>query len=116
MTAGQTGFRRFFPLLGILLLAIGLIVFFAQVHPFASSLADRLAASADELGGVVPAGILAANHAAQAWAFDRANVLSALRNMLVSCWPVILILIGAALLGNALAAKSAVATSAGGNR
>jgi hypothetical protein len=115
MTAGQTGFRRFFPLFGMLFLAIGLIVFFAQVHPFASNLSDRLAASADELGGFLPAAFLTANHAAQAWAFDRANVLSALRDMLLSCWPVILVLFGAALLSNALAPKNAVATSAGGN-
>jgi hypothetical protein len=116
MSAGQTGVRRFFPLFGLLFLAIGLIVFFAEIHPVASSLTDRLASSADELGGLLPAVFLTANHAAQAWAFDRANVLSALRDMLLSCWPVILVLFGAALLSNALAPKNAVATSAGGDR
>ncbi|HXL23544.1 MAG TPA: hypothetical protein VOA78_13835 [Candidatus Dormibacteraeota bacterium] len=116
MTARPTGFRRHFPLIGLILLALGLIALFAQVHPFVTGLADRIAANAEELGGFVPAAVLTANHAAQAWAFDRANVLSALRDILLSCWPVILILMGAALLGNALTRKNTVATSAGGNR
>jgi hypothetical protein len=116
MTAKPTGFRRHFPLLGLVLLAVGLIASFAQVHPFVATFTDRVAASAEELGGFVPAAVLTANHAAQAWAFDRANVLSALRDMLLSCWPVILVLTGAALLGNALAGKNALASSAGGNR
>jgi hypothetical protein len=116
MTARPTGFRRHFPLLGLILLALGLVALFAEVHPFVAGLADRIAANAEELGGFVPAAVLTANHAAQAWAFDRANVLSALRDMLLSCWPVFLILMGAALLGNALARKNTVATSAGGTR
>jgi branched-subunit amino acid transport protein len=101
MTARPTGFRRPLPLLGLILLALGLIALLAQVHPFVTGLADRIAANAEELGGFVPAAALTANHAAQAWAFDRANVLSALRDMLVSCWPVIFVLMGAVLLRNA---------------
>jgi ascorbate-specific PTS system EIIC-type component UlaA len=98
MTAGQKGFRRFFPVIGVVLLAAGLTVLAAQVNPVASRLWDRVGASADELGGLVPAAILTVNHAAQAWAFDRANLLSTLRHMLLSCWPVILVILGVALL------------------
>jgi hypothetical protein len=101
MTAGQRGFRRFFPLIGLILLAGGLTVLFTQVHPVAAQLWDRVGANADELGGFVPAAILTVNHAAQAWAFDRANLLSALADILVSCWPVTLVISGAVLLRNA---------------
>src|SRR5882724_4189893 len=86
MTIGQRGFRRFFPLIGLILLATGLAVLFAQVHPLAAQVWDRVGANADELGGFVPAAILTVNQAAQAWAFDRANLLSAFADMLLSCW------------------------------
>ena len=101
MTAGQKGFRRFFPLTGLILMAAGLTVLFAQAHPVAAQVWDRVGANADELGGFVPAAILTVNHAAQAWAFDRANLLSALADMLVSCWPVILVISGVVLLRKA---------------
>jgi len=112
MTIGQRGFRRFFPLIGLILLATGLTVLFAQVHPLAAQVWDRVGANADELGGFVPAAILTVNQAAQAWAFDRANLLSAFADMLLSCWPVILVISGVVLLRNAFSGMAAVRQTA----
>ena len=112
MTAGQREFRRFFPLIGLILLAGGLTVLFAQIPPIATQVWGRVGADADELGGFVPAAILAVNHAAQAWAFDRANLLSALADMLLSCWPVILVIGGVVLLRNAFRGMTVVRQTA----
>ena len=112
MTARQKGFRSFFPLLGLLLLAAGLVALAAQVNPVAGQLWDRVGASADDLGGLVPAAILTVNHAAQAWAFDRANLLSTLRVILLSCWPVILVITGVVLLRKAFSGITAARQTA----
>jgi hypothetical protein len=119
MTAAQRGFRKFFPLIGLILLAVGLTALFAQIHPFATQVWDGVGANADELGGFVPAALLAANHAAQAWAFDRTNLLSTLADMLLSCWPMILVISGVVLLrqafdGMTAAPQTAMSSSAKG--
>jgi len=101
MDTKQNSTRRLFPVIGVVLLGIGLAILLAQVDIAASRLADRVGINPGEMGGPVPAAILSTVHAVQALAFDRPNVLSALREMLLSCWPVILILSGAALLRGA---------------
>ena len=93
--------RKLYSILGVLLLGIGLTVLLAQVDTAASHLADRVGMSGSEVVDTVPAVILTTLRAAQALAFDRANVLSAVREMLLSCWPVILVIVGAALLRSA---------------
>jgi hypothetical protein len=101
MRTTQSGIRRLFTISGVVLLGIGLTILLAQVDITASRLADRFGIYPGEIGGPVPAAILSTVHAVQALAFDRSNVLSGLREMLLSCWPVILILSGAALLRGA---------------
>ena len=86
--------------LGIALFGIGLTILLTQVDIAAGHLADRVGVHG-EVGSSVPAALLATVRAAQALAFDRSNVLSALREMLLSCWPVILVILGAALLRGA---------------
>lgn len=101
MSSEHRGFRRWIRVLGCVLVAVGLLVLFAHVDTAVGRLADRIGMNAGESGGILPAGLLAALRAAQALAFDRANVISAAGEMLVSFWPVILVILGAALLRGA---------------
>ena len=48
----------------------------------------------------LPALVLATSHAVQAYAFDHQGFLSILEQILVSFWPLILVVIGATLLRN----------------
>jgi hypothetical protein len=61
------------------------------------------------LGGPAPTGVealpalvLATSHAAQAYAFDHQGFLSVLEQILVSFWPLFLVMLGAVLLRGAL--------------
>jgi Fe2+ transport system protein B len=101
MSTERHDFRKLYAVLGIVLLAIGLLVLFTQLSGAAALLADRVGINTGETGGTVPAALLATVRAAQALAFDRANVISAAGEMLVSFWPVILVILGAALLRGA---------------
>src|SRR5215467_2808058 len=101
MSATHNSKTNWFPILGIALLGIGLIVLFTQVDSATARLADRVGVSSGDLGGDVPAVVLTTVRTVQALAFDRPNVLSALREMLLSCWPVILVILGADLLRRA---------------
>jgi|SRR5262249_5097133 len=101
MVTRKSANRKLYSVLGVLLLGVGLTVLFAQVDTAATHLADRVGVSGSEMVDTVPAVILTTLRAAQALAFDRANVLSAVREMLLSCWPVILVILGAALLRSA---------------
>ena len=101
MTTKRTGPSRLFSVLGITLLVIGLTILLGQLDIAAAHLADRVGITGGELSAGVPGLLPAAVRAAQAWVFDRPNVLSALREMLLSCWPVILLILGAALLRGA---------------
>lgn len=97
----RSGTRKLYSILGIVLLGVGLTILLAQLDTAAAHLAERVGFNSGDTGGTVPAAILTTVHAAQALAFDRANVLSAAREVLLSCWPVILVVVGAALLRGA---------------
>jgi hypothetical protein len=101
MVGWPSGARRLYSVLGVVLLGVGLTILLAEVDTAASRLAERVGINSGEMGGSVPAAILTTVRAAQALAFDRANVLSAAREVLLSCWPVILVIVGAALLHGA---------------
>lgn len=100
MTTKRSGKSRLFSVLGVALFGIGLTILLTQVDAAAGHLADRVGFNS-EIGSGVPAVLLATVRTAQALVFDRSNVLSALREMLLSCWPVILVILGAALLRGA---------------
>jgi len=101
MSTRRSGISRFFPILGIVLLGVGLTILLGGMDSAATRLADRVGIGTGDMGGTLPAALLSAVRAAQALVFDRANVFSALREMLLSCWPVILVILGAALLRGA---------------
>src|SRR6266436_4599966 len=75
---------------GASFIALGLVILFTNL--------DGVAASLSYCVGILPALGLAALHAAQTYVFDDAGFLPSLLQILVSFWPVILILIGALLL------------------
>lgn len=98
MSKQRGRFRTWFPVLGGALVVVGLLVLFVQVDGAANQLAERVGVSIGDRGEMMPAALLATLRAAQALAFDRANVISAVREILVSFWPMILVILGAALL------------------
>ena len=101
MAIERSGNSRLLRVAGIILLGVGLTILLSQVDIAATRLADRVGITYGEAGGTLPAAMLTTVRAAQALVFDRANVLSAVREVLLSCWPVILVILGAVLLRGA---------------
>jgi hypothetical protein len=83
---------------GASLLAVGFVVLLANLDGVAASLCNVAGIPVHEAPGILPALGLAALHAAQSYAFDHQGFLSGVLQILVSFWPVILILVGALLL------------------
>lgn len=102
MAARQTSFRRLNSLAGAGLIVVGLFLLFANLDAAAAPVTHDLGIS-NEGPGVLPALGLAALHALQAYTFNHAGFLSSLRQILISFWPVSLVLFGLILLRNALA-------------
>ncbi len=106
---------------GASLFALGLMILFANLDGIAASLSDCAGIYVHEATGILPALGLAALHAAQSYAFDHAAFLASLQRILVSFWPVILILVGAVLLrdvfrGSLLGRVADTGTAAAGER
>jgi hypothetical protein len=101
MAARQTSPKRLKSITGAILLALGFLMLLANLDAVAGQLTEVAGGSGDQTAGMLPALVLATLHAVQAYAFDHAGFLSGLVQILVSCWPVILILIGAVLLRDA---------------
>jgi adenine deaminase len=87
---------------GAALFALGFVLLFANLDAVASSVSRILGTSQSSGMEAIPALILATSHAAQAYAFDHQGFLSVLQQILVSFWPLILVVIGAVLLRGAL--------------
>ena len=83
---------------GASFIALGLVILFTNLDGVAASLSNCAGILIHETFGILPALGLAALHAAQTYVFDHAAFLSNLLQILVSFWPVILILAGALLL------------------
>lgn len=85
-------------IMGAALVALGLLMLFATVEGVVSSMDGLASISANETLGALPAVGLAALHGAQAYTLDRAGFFSALEQILVSFWPLLLVIIGGILL------------------
>lgn len=98
MATRNTASRSLKSSAGAFLLALGLVILSANLDGIASCVSNFSGAPAPQEPGIFPVLSLAALHAAQAYTFDHARFLSSLLRILVSFWPVILILAGVLLL------------------
>jgi hypothetical protein len=97
MTAKQTSSRSIKSILGAGFLALGLFFLFVNLDEITSQISAMAGASAETLG-ILPALGLAGMRALQSYNFDHAGFLSSLLQILVSFWPLLLIITGAILL------------------
>ena len=93
----QTSSRTIKAILGVAFAAIGLLLLFINLDNVTAHLNRPLAAPAESLNAAVELG-LAGMHAAHAYLFDHASFQSGLQQILVSFWPVILVILGVVLL------------------
>ncbi len=121
MVAQQTSPRSLKSITGAILLALGFLILFANLDVVTGQIASAAGTSVEPAQGILPALVLATLHILQDYAFDHAGFLSGLLQILVSFWPLILIIIGAVLLRDAFwgrfaAYKAGAGSSAMGDR
>ena len=107
MVARQTSSQSLRSIAGAILLSLGFAILFVNLDAVASIVSDYAGLSGHEGLGVLPAVGLAGLHAAQAYTFDQRGFISALQQILVSFWPLVLIFAGAIVLHRALGRRSA---------
>jgi hypothetical protein len=98
MKSRQPSTKSLKSITGAALVALGFMILFANVDGVLSSTGSFSSTSANEALGALPALGLAALHTAQAYTFDRAGFFSALQQILVSFWPLLLVILGGILL------------------
>ena len=98
MATQNTVSRSLKSVAGAFLLALGLVILSANLDGFAACINSFAGISVHQAPEIFPVLSLAALHAAQTYTFDHARFLSSLLQILVSFWPVILILAGVLLL------------------
>jgi hypothetical protein len=101
MAQRQTSSKSFPAVAGALLLSIGLLMLFANLDELADRVSNSFSATPGALGAAVEIG-LAGMRVVQAYFFDQAAFQAGLHWVLVSLWPLILVMIGATLLRNAI--------------
>ena len=106
MAKRQTSSRSFHAVAGALLLSLGLLMLFANLDEVAMHIGNSFSSTPGVLGAVVEIG-LAGMRAVETYLFDPAAFQAGLRSMLVSLWPLILVMIGATLLQNAIGKRYA---------
>jgi len=121
MAAQQTSPRSLKSITGAILLALGFLILFANLDGVTGQITSAVGTSPEPAQGMLPALALATLHVLQDYAFDHAGFLSGLLQILVSFWPLILIVIGAVLLrdvfwGRFAAYKAGACSSAMGER
>ena len=104
MAANQTTAKSLKSVTGAAALAIGLFLLSVNLDGIAEQISDAVSAPAETVG-LLPALGLAGLHTIQSFAFDHAGFLSSVLQILVSFWPLILIVIGATLLRSAFGGR-----------
>jgi hypothetical protein len=98
MAKQMTSSRGLKAIVGATLLALGLLLFFVNLDGVASRLGSSFTSPADSSVTLFELG-LAGLRAAQSYFFDHASFLGGLQQILVSFWPLVLVIIGITLLG-----------------
>jgi hypothetical protein len=106
MTARTTASRSLKSIAGVTACALGILLLFANLDGIVEQIHPTAAAPSDALG-ILPALGIAGLHAIQAYTFDRAGFLSSLQQILVSFWPLLLVITGVVLLRNAFGGRFA---------
>jgi len=113
MTARRTSSQSLQSIAGASVFALGLLLLFVNLDGVAAQVSTMVCTPAEAPGMLAAIG-LAGLHALQAYTFNHDGFLSSLMRILVSFWPVILILLGAVLLQNVFRGLSAArGTNAG---
>jgi hypothetical protein len=98
MAMQQTFFGRAKSLAGAALVGLGIFIFHGNLDRAATQWSHLLCATPGEALGILPTVILAAPRISQAYAADHQRFLQGfLRDIFVSCWPLLLVLIGTVL-------------------
>ena len=99
MAKQSTSSRGLKAIVGATLLALGLLLLFANLDGVAARLSNgSFTSPAASSGTLIELG-LAGLRAARSYVFDHPSFLSGLQQILVSFWPLILVILGIALLG-----------------
>jgi ascorbate-specific PTS system EIIC-type component UlaA len=80
------------------LVGLGLHILFGNLDRVAEQLQHMLGTPAWETLGVLPSAVLAASQAVQAYGLDHQGFLQTLLWMLISFWPLLLVILGTVLL------------------
>ncbi len=117
MVARQTSFRSLKSISGACAFVLGFFLLFVNLDGFAALL-NHAAGTPAEIVGILPALGLAVLHAVHTFTFDESGFLSSLLQILLSFWPLLLIVVGATMLLHAFKGRSAspAGAQAGGER
>ena len=85
-------------IVGGALVGLGLHILFGNLDRVAEQLQHMLGTPAWETLGVLPSAVLAASQAVQAYGLDQQEFLQTLLWMLISFWPLLLVILGTVLL------------------
>ena len=91
---------------GALLLSLGLLLLFANLDEAATHVGNSFAPTGTSLTTVVELG-LAGMRAVESYFFDQPTFQAGLHAILVSLWPLLLVVLGATLLRNAIGKRYA---------
>jgi len=97
MATRQASFRSLKSIMGAGVFAIGLLLLFINLDAVAAEVSSMLCTRAEAPGMLAALG-LAGLHALQAYTFNHDGFLSSLLQILISFWPLLLIVAGAILL------------------
>lgn len=106
MAMRQASSKSFHAVVGAFLLCLGVLLLLANLDEIAANVANSVPSAGGPLGTVIDLG-LAGMRAIQTYFFDQPTFHAGLHAILVSFWPLILVIIGATLLQNAVSKRYA---------
>jgi hypothetical protein len=101
MANRQTSFKAIKAIAGAILLSLGLLLLIANLDEVAARVGNSSTSTTSSVGTVIDVGV-AGLRTVQAYYFDQPTFQAGLHRILVSLWPLILVIIGATLLQNAV--------------
>jgi hypothetical protein len=105
MARRQKFSESFRSIAGSSLVGLGLHILFGNLDRITEQVQHLLGGNAGEALGVLPSSVLAASHAAQAYALDHQGFLQGLLPIFWSFWPLFLVIAGTVLLRDVVTDK-----------